>query len=468
MKRLEIDVEQVIAALPAYERFRSVRELHDLVETLRTDAAFQVEVVGQSAGGLPIHHVRFGRGSVRVLVVAFPHCCEPIGSLTVDALLTLMRQRHPELCEADVEWHIVPCIDPDGALLNEGWTQQPFTFENRLKHFHLQPLAGQVDGSFPIDYKRLKYDRPTVEALALRSVLDSVRPRFYLTLHDARIVRGAWAFLTRNVDTECQARIHEILRRQAIPLNEEPGLALGFSAHYGPGVYEAYRLPNHYDHLERLVPDPAAFLQCGATSWDYLLMQLESQALAFTLELSCVKYCGDTLASSGRILREIKLEIDASNKFLLVAMLEEWERVREDVDTTTPFYRKTMSDFVPLRNTLADGIAFVGSVTQDLLFNPAYGRVATEGERVTEYLERYSLLCQSYEFVRMLAASPQTPAVMAARDRLERMFDEALADVDRAIDFSAFEVIDCGTLARVQLGSGLIVLNSVLSSSSSL
>ena len=40
-----------------------------------------------------------------------------------------------------------------------------------------------------------------------------------------------------------------------------------------------------------------------------------------------------------------------------------------------------------------------------------------------------------------------------------------LAEVDTPaliLDLDAFEVIDCDTLAKVQLGSGLIVLNSVL------
>jgi hypothetical protein len=61
----------------------------------------------------------------------------------------------------------------------------------------------------------------------------------------------------------------------------------------------------------------------------------------------------------------------------------------------------------------------------------------------------------------------QTEAVKAATDRLEKIFDEALAEMRRQIDFDGFEVIDCDTLTRVQLGSGLVVLNSVLEEFSS-
>jgi hypothetical protein len=61
-----------------------------------------------------------------------------------------------------------------------------------------------------------------------------------------------------------------------------------------------------------------------------------------------------------------------------------------------------------------------------------------------------------------LKASTQTPAVMGATERLESLFDEALGEIAQQIDFDQVEVIDCDALARVQLGSGLIVLNALL------
>lgn len=65
-------------------------------------------------------------------------------------------------------------------------------------------------------------------------------------------------------------------------------------------------------------------------------------------------------------------------------------------------------------------------------------------------------------FVRLLKASKPTRAVREAIERLERVFDEAIDAVKQHIGFDAFEVIDCDRLAKVQLGSGLIALNSLL------
>jgi hypothetical protein len=47
-------------------------------------------------------------------------------------------------------------------------------------------------------------------------------------------------------------------------------------------------------------------------------------------------------------------------------------------------------------------------------------------------------------------------------ERLERVFAEAMDDLGGKIDLSAFQIIDHDTLAKVQLGSGLIALNSVI------
>src|SRR5690606_28406246 len=97
--------------------------------------------------------------------------------------------------------------------------------------------------------------------------------------------------------------------------------------------------------------------------------------------------------------------------------------------------------------------------------NPAYRKMATEGERFDAYVwGRLIYLCNCYEFVRLLKTSKQTTAVAEATDRLEALFDEALRDMAEKVDLNAFEMIDPGALARVQLGSGLIVLNSLLES----
>ena len=130
-----IDIDKLSEQLPVFDSFCSVDKLNALVEECQADKRFTIDVPGASQQGEPIYHVQFGQGTTKVLIVAGPHADEPIGSLTVFSLLTLLKNSNEELLKQDIEWHIVPCVDPDGAKLNEGWTQRPFTHKNFMKNF---------------------------------------------------------------------------------------------------------------------------------------------------------------------------------------------------------------------------------------------------------------------------------------------------------------------------------------------
>jgi hypothetical protein len=115
------------------------------------------------------------------------------------------------------------------------------------------------------------------------------------------------------------------------------------------------------------------------------------------------------------------------------------------------------------REKLNEGLSTWPYKTREILFSQAYGKEATEGERFNVYFfDRFVVLCQCYEFVRLLEESPPSAAVRGAIGRLQPVFAEALQDIARNIDLDQFAVIDCDTLAKVQLGSGLIALNSML------
>lgn len=142
-----LDVAEALQPVPSFKAFCSVEALHTLVETLRTDSpSSKVEVADASANGLPIHHGRFSTGSSKVPVVVFHHCMEPISRLIEFTLMTLLHQGKWALLGADVEWHVVPCIEPcidtDGALLNEGSSQTPVTLENHVKPGAKTPVTG--------------------------------------------------------------------------------------------------------------------------------------------------------------------------------------------------------------------------------------------------------------------------------------------------------------------------------------
>jgi len=462
-----IDVQAVLRHVPHFETFCSVAKLCDAVENLRRGPAdCTVEVAGHSVNGQPIHHVCFGRGrAVKALVVGFPHCHEPIGSLTVYSLMRLLQEQQSDLTRADVEWHIVPCIDPDGAVLNEGWTQKPFSFEAYLKHRHVQTWLDQVDCSFPITYKKLAFAQPSREAEVLRSLLEQIRPDFFFSLHNSIAAGGAWYPISRDLGSECYQQLRELRELYCIPLQQSIAHQK-WCAQFGEGIYEMFTVRKLYDDLEQRVSAPESFVKMGAASWDYLAT-IREDAVVFAAELPHAKYAASMNLSedSGENLRQFRLRLEAENKFLITVIAQEWEGVKDQLDCDNPFYKKTVQEIIPVIAKLSEGVplSLGANSTQDILFNPAYARTMTLAERSDIYLgDRFNVLCHTYEFVRLLQLSSQTSAIRRARQRLEGVFARALAEMPRILGSDAFSTIDCDTLCKVQLGSGLIALNSVL------
>jgi len=82
-------------------------------------------------------------------------------------------------------------------------------------------------------------------------------------------------------------------------------------------------------------------------------------------------------------------------------------------------------------------------------------------EKLTQKLPKFETFC-SVNNPHTLKDSRQSPNVIAAIKRLECIFEGAYSDIDEHAKLYGFEIIDINTLVKVQLASGLIVLNSIL------
>lgn len=458
-----IDVDDALAHLPHFDRFCSLADLLALVETLRSDPRFRVMTAGVSRDGVPIHQITYGSGSITALVVGFPHCKEPICGMTVFGLLELLRQGIPTL-DSGITWHVVPCIDPDGALLNEAWSQRPFSLENYMRNFYVQAPRDQVDMSFPVSHKKLLWNQPSAEATVLKTILDRVRPDFFYSLHNAW-TGGAAYYLSHDIDQRYYDALYALLRRHEFPLQTRP-IWKEVCRQFGDGIVEIWSVKRHYDHLEAITPEPQELLSFGAASWDYL-SEIKPGALTLLTEMGYVRHPLDESERevSGH-LRKLKLRTDADGKFLGTLLLEEWDKVRQDVDTSNPIFRAILGGGVlPSKDGLVEGGRPLSlHPTADILFNREHNKIMTESDVFQAIMVDGGFwgLCQTYQFVRLLKASRPTTPVIHAIARLESAYADALADIDRYVHLKAASVISCDTLARIQLGSGLTVLNSLL------
>lgn len=457
-----IDVTESLSAFPQFPVFPSVGELAEQAEGLANAADFRVAIAGTSMAGRPIHHVATGAGAVKALFVGFPDSNEPIGGASAAALLRLLADNHAGLRELDVEWHIVPCIDPDGAILNEGWSRHPFDVARYMRGFHRPSAIHQVDCSFPIHYKRLDFATPSREAMILAGIIEAIRPDFYYSLHNNSGAMGAWLLVGHDLGSKIYERMHALLARHGIPMQSSAPMG-GMLRRYDEGIYEMVSTRAIYDKLAEIMPEPEAALGRGAMSLDHVL-EVNPRALTFISELPCVTHPQSVaLGLSDHNLRRLRLSVLADNIALYATMLELWARVEGEVAADTPFHAKVMADMVSVAAQLPEGLPCWPGKTRSLIARGELDRPATNIEVYETYmLDRFFVLAHAHEFARLLEVSNQSSAVVDARSRLGEVFDGALRDLGRSIDLDGFAPLPVGDLARAQCGTGLLALGTLL------
>jgi hypothetical protein len=78
--------------------------------------------LGRSREGRPVAGFRFGRGDVRVSLIAGCHADEPVGPRLLQRLVHYLAQAPADADAISLfEWWVVPHINPDGAQRNRAW-----------------------------------------------------------------------------------------------------------------------------------------------------------------------------------------------------------------------------------------------------------------------------------------------------------------------------------------------------------
>lgn len=246
----------------------------ELLASFRELAAAHPDLVterrlGTSTLGEPLYGFTVGDGTAPeeggYIVVGGVHPNEPVGAVTALRLATALCE-DPALRERfGGAWHIVPCVDPDGARLNEGWFAAPTDKRAYGRHFYRPAGKEQVEWTFPFAYKEAWFDRVLPETLALMRLIDRVRPRFLTTLHNCE-AGGVYYYLNRPAP-----ELYDVLA--AIPASVGLPLSTGEpeAAHvpsYAPAVHGCIDMRETYDYLEGLGIDAASRI-AGSSSAAY-------------------------------------------------------------------------------------------------------------------------------------------------------------------------------------------------------
>lgn len=298
--------------VPDHFAFPTVDELNQQMEQLRSryPELIGVQRIGTSRLGEAIPFYSIGKGSRSALIAGGVHPNEPIGSLTILHLVEQLASDAAFRERLDTTWHIVPCADPDGMRLNEGWFADPSDRERYAREFFRPAPDEQVEWTFPFSYKKAYFDAMMPETQALARAIDISRPDLYVPLHNSE-GGGAYFYLSRPVPA-LYPLLHALPAALGVPLHTGEAEAAHFTV-LAPAIYEMGTLQDAYDWTESYGLDPYPPGAAGDASTSYaqrygtlsLIAELPqfSDPFADDTTRSETRY-RDALRESGRRLQE--------------------------------------------------------------------------------------------------------------------------------------------------------------------
>jgi hypothetical protein len=447
------DYEAAMARVPDYQRFLTVDEM---IARARAVAAAHpelasIEVVGHSTDGEPMEMVRIGDGPQRMLLFACPHPNEPIGAMLIQFLLDELITNEP--LRAGRSWYLLPCVDPDGTRLNEGWFAGPFTIRNYARHFYRPRSEEQVEWSFPVTYKKYAFDAPIPETRALMQALEQVQPHFVYSLHNAGF-GGVYYYLTHDVP-EAYAALHDIPKRRELFLSLGEA-EMPWAVEFHPAVYKTPTLADAYDHHERYGEgSPETTMQGGASSFDHLRALGLDDTVALITELpyfQARQIEDQTPVAASR--REVIVEGVNRTRQMVESLEAVLDAIGPHMTLDTRFYR-TVTSFARYFRDHLDSKRRWAETAEGMDRSATVAQQADELHVGTFY--RLLIASMLRRAIDAQLALGSVDELLAARERLEADLDRWATQVEQNLDSAPIPI---KKLVEVQYGAMLAVLDS--------
>ena len=443
-----MDLRQIAADIPDYQTFLTVDELnastHHLVN--KYPDLTNLEVIGHTRRGDPIELLTIAGGPLQAFVFGAPHPNEPIGTMTIEYLTRRLCEDAELRDELGYTWHFIKAIDADGMRLNEGWFKGPYNLTNYARHFFRPAPFDQVEWTFPVEYKTLKFDQSLPETQALMHVIDRFKPQLLYSLHNAGF-GGVYYYVTR----ECQAlydSFHQIPEWFDLELHlGEPEMSN--AVEFAPAIYRMITVQESYDHLQKNgIPDPAAIMQSGSSSDGYA-----QRHGTFTLVVE-MPYFDDPRVNDQTVTTTNRRDV-ILQKLATADEFDAWietrlDTVREHLCLITPI-RTAVEAFLSMGKNWREADRQWASSAEET------DRYATEAELFSNLLESrfYSMLILGM-FARMMddeiANGNTNTTIHELRDSARARLDERGAALEQDLNY---RVLPIQSLVGVQVCAGL-------------
>ena len=450
--------EEVVKNIPDYKHFMTVEEMDASSKKLAEDYPGVVDIfeIGKTRENHPLHCLKIGEGSKNALMFGLPHPNEPIGAMMLEYLSHELASNEELRKELDYTWYIIKAWDADGTKLNEGWFKGPYTLYNYARNFFRPAGHQQVDWTFPIEYKNLKFNESIPETTAMMELIDKIKPEFIYSLHNAGF-GGAYWYITHET-REIYDDLREIAVKHGVPLSlGEPEAP--FCEEYSPAIYQSLGIRQHYDYLEKYgVKNPEDNLNVGTCSADYAMEKYES----FTL-LTELPYFYDER------IKDLS-ESDVSRKDAILSNLEFSEESDKFIKQTLSDIKKFTSEDNPFRLALdafTDNNDGNAATREMIMQDPLFAKKATVAEKFDNQLVSKFYKMLSYGMLVRLSESELSKLKDKPEENakeievLESAYENALAHLKKLSDHLEqeinYQVVPIQNLVAIQLECGLLM-----------
>lgn len=444
-----MDFQNLVKDIPDYKRFYTVDEMDERSKALAEKYPDTVKYykAGESRNGHDINVLEIGNGSKDALLFGCPHPNEPIGAMMLDFLSERLATDDELRKKLDYTWHLIKVIDIDGTKLNEGWFNDSSSIKKYAQDFYRPPGHEQIEWTFPIDYKTLRFDKPLPETKVLMNLMEEKKPQFMFSLHNSGF-GGVYYYITEDAP-ELYPIFKELPKLVNLPLSlGEPEAP--YLESYAPAVYNLSSITQEYDYIEKNSDmDPAQIITAGTCSDEY------AARVADTFTLVCeMPYYYDPriadLSESDITRREARLynvRKSLENNQLLQKILDEVEGDLT-IKESSPFYRA-------VSNGLKTMLPYLKAEEKEIMNNKEMERAA----KVSEVFDN-KIVSQFYQglmlgmFRRMLHENSVNGSdkIKAKQKEIDHIFDEHFESLEKQLNYKPIPIKD---LVTVQLLAGL-------------
>ncbi len=204
-----------------------------------------------------------------------------------------------------------------------------------MLNFYRTPSYRQVEWTFPVEYKTLKWSSPSPETRAVMNLIDIVKPNLVYSLHNSAF--GGVYFYVSEPCPPLYPRLQGLAGLEGLPLHlGEPEAP--YMRRLDGAVFQLPPMSEIYDFYERHgTDDPASIINHGTSAMEYA--KGVSGAFTIICELPYIydeKIFDTSPTSVSRreaVLRGVELSMGVFN-----VVERSWKAIEGSLDTSSPFH----------------------------------------------------------------------------------------------------------------------------------